>query len=173
LFVGVIIVAIIVLVVLLALNLIFSLESTINKKDYSDIQLVSTINGKELPSNATIVINSETLIDTKDESGHQIFVFKDTRSPDTRAPIHIHPYGGFTCVLEGEMTLYMEGSDPSTVTKEGCYYMPANTIMSGINSGDTDAIMLDSFEVPAGEEFWIVIEVGQTDSQHHNFDNDN
>jgi quercetin dioxygenase-like cupin family protein len=172
LFVGVILVAIIIFATLLALNLIFLLEPfEVNENDYSNIPLVSTINGKELPNKPTLAEKSVTVIKTIDESGHQIYVFKDTRAPGTRAPIHMHPYGGFTCMLEGEMTLYMEGSEPSTVSKGGCYYMPENTIMSGVNSGDTDAIMLDSFEVPVGKEFWIVIEEGQTDLQDHNFDN--
>ncbi len=172
-FMGVILVAIIVLAVLLALNLIFSLGLLeLNENNHSDITLVSTINGKQLPHNATVAISSETIIDTIDESGNQIFVFKDTRAPHTRSPIHIHPYGGFTCMLEGEMTLYMEGSEPNTVTKGGCYYMPGNTLMSGVNSGDVNAVMLDAFVIPAGKEVWNVMEIGQTDSQDQNFDND-
>ncbi len=65
------------------------------------------------------------------------------------------------------MTLYLEGSPPSAAPKGTCYYMPAGKAMSGVSSGETAAVFLDSFTVPQGEPVWYVIEpdVAMTDDQ--------
>ena len=59
-----------------------------------------------LPFNPTRSKSGETLI-REVENGMEIEVEKTTRASKTRSPVHNHPYGGVTCVLEGEMTLYL------------------------------------------------------------------
>lgn len=78
------------------------------------------------------------------------------RKKGTRAPIHVHPFGGQTCVVWGQMTLWLEDVErktTSTTTKKTgeCYWMPPNQRMSGVNDGATAAVMLDLFIVEGSE----------------------
>jgi quercetin dioxygenase-like cupin family protein len=123
---------------------------------------VTTINGEAPPGEPTRVDGSETLLDVIDD-GLQHLVYRDTRSPGTRSPIHMHPYGGTTCVTSGQMTLYLEGSEPFTAYEGDCYWMPPGLPMTGANTGDSFAVMLDNFAVPPGEPIWWIVEPGLED----------
>jgi quercetin dioxygenase-like cupin family protein len=127
--------------------------------------LVSTLNGKRPPGTPGKVISSTTLVDATNELGMRIYVFRDVRAPGTRSPIHVHPYGGWTCMAAGQMTLFMDGSKPQTAKNGHCYYMPPNMAMSGVNTGTTTAVLLDNFEVPKGQPYWRVVEKGQAHLQ--------
>ena len=121
---------------------------------------VTKING-EVPIGVMSKSMSEVLlVDAQDGIGNETTVEKTTRKRGTRSVIHIHPWGGTTCVLEGEMTLYMDGSDPERAPAGTCYYMPPNHVMTALSSGTVDAVMLDSFKVPVGNPVWIVVEKG-------------
>ncbi len=119
---------------------------------------VTELNGEVPPGEATSAKAQETVLRAGDGRGHESLVHRTVRAPGTRAPIHIHGYGGTTCVTEGEMTLLMEGAEPTTVKAGGCYYMPPDVHMSGFNTGDVDAVMLDIFVVPEGEPDWVNLE---------------
>lgn len=121
----------------------------------------STVNGEELPGRATKVVRSTLLVDTADSQGQQVLVYRDARAAGTRTPVHVHPYGGTTCLLKGQMTLFLEGFAPRTAKRGECYYMPAGPAMSGYNSGDRTAVFIDSFTVSAGQEVWEIIEPGK------------
>lgn len=121
---------------------------------------VTTINGEIPPGPATKVDESVTLLDVVDD-GLQHLVYRDTRSPGTRSPIHVHPYGGTTCVLSGQMTLYLQGSQPQVADEGQCYWMPPGLPMTGVSSGVDYAVMIDNFAVPPGEPVWWVVEPGQ------------
>ena len=121
---------------------------------------VTTINGEPPPAVPTAVDESVTLLDVID-NGVQHLVYRDTRSPGTRSPIHQHPYGGTTCVLSGEMTLYLEGSDPQVAGPGECYWMPPGLSMTGVSSGVDYAVMIDTFAVVPGQPVWYVVEPGQ------------
>jgi hypothetical protein len=78
------------------------------------------------------------------------------RKPGTRAPIHIHPFGGETCIVYGQMTLWLENVARTATTtfprKAGeCYWMPPNARMSGSNEGTHAAVMIDTFIVEGSE----------------------
>ena len=120
---------------------------------------VTELNGEVPPGEPTYAKEQETVLRASDGRGHESVVHRTVRAPGTRAPIHIHGYGGTTCVIEGEMTLLMEGSEPNTVPAGGCYYMPPDVHMSGYNTGDVDAVMLDIFVVPEGEPDWVNLEL--------------
>ena len=123
---------------------------------------VSTINGKTPPGEATRVENSVTALDVVDD-GLQHLAYRDTRRPGTRSPIHVHPYGGTTCVLSGQMTLYLQGSEPQVANDGECYWMPPGLPMTGVSSGADDAVMIDNFAVPPGEPVWWIVEPGTED----------
>lgn len=132
---------------------------------------VTTING-EVPRNIpTRVTNSTTVLDVV-QDGQRHLVFRDVRPEGTRSPIHEHPYGGTTCMASGEMTLYLEGSEPKVAGPGKCYWMPPGLPMTGVNTGDGVAVLYDMFTVPDGQAVWIVVEDGQQELQE-NFDSGN
>ena len=44
------------------------------------------------------------------------------------------------------------------LTPGECYWMPAGLPMSGYNSGDTDAVFIDSFTLPEGTSYFDAVE---------------
>lgn len=132
--------------------------------DGHDGETVVTINGEIPPNKPTALTKSAVLVDVI-EDGERHVVFRDERPAGTRSPIHEHPYGGVTCVVSGEMTLYLEGADPQTAGPGQCYSMPSGTPMTGVNTGDNVAVLFDIFTVPGGEAVWKVVEEGQQNLQ--------
>lgn len=148
-----------------------SAESSSVDHEEHDGETVVTINGEIPPNEPTVVTESTTLVDVV-EDGQRHVVFRDVRPEGTRSPIHEHPYGGVTCMESGEMTLYLEGSEPQTAGPGECYWMPPGKPMTGVNTGDGVAVLFDIFTVPEGEAVWKVVEEGQQDLQE-NFDSGN
>jgi quercetin dioxygenase-like cupin family protein len=137
-----------------------------------NIERSDKINGKELPNKPSKTMFEQRLItqDILDARGRPtnwtIVTSRSVRDKGTRSPIHVHPHGGQTCVVTGEMSLYLDGEP--TVQKAGpgdCYWMPSGRRMSGVNSADIPTIMIDTFVVPKGEQVWIVVEPGMEDAQ--------
>lgn len=126
---------------------------------------VTTINGAVPPGKVTKTMESEPMISSFDGFGNEIHVVRSVRAFGTRSPIHMHEHGGITCVVEGEMTLYLEGAEPERAPAGQCYYMPPGKVMSGVNTGRTDAVMHDIFTIPEGTDIWKVVEAGQGDAQ--------
>ena len=138
-----------------------------------NIEKSDKINGKTLPMKPSKSMFETRLLtvpqlDAKGKPTGMVMVSSRTvREKGTRSPIHVHPYGGQTCVISGEMSLYLEGTDEVKVAGPGeCYWMPAGRRMSGVNSADSATFMIDTFVVPAGEQVWIVVEPGMEDSQN-------
>lgn len=126
------------------------------------------INGQTVPMVPTLAKNQTLQLEVKKVNGSEftLITHRTVRSKGTRAPIHIHPYGGQTCVYKGEMTLYMDGAEPARKTAGECYWMPAKTRMSGVNTGNTDAVMFDTFLVPTADDIWIIVEPDLPFTQH-------
>ena len=119
---------------------------------------VSTINGKTPPGKLQPLVNVSTMIDTVDSNGNRLLVTKGTRKAGTRVGIHVHKYGGHTCVMSGEITDFVAGR-PSGVFPTGtCYYMPPNVPMAAANLGKTDAVLVDTFILPPGEPTITILE---------------
>jgi quercetin dioxygenase-like cupin family protein len=121
--------------------------------------LVSNINGEVPPGEATLVHTSVEILDTM-KDGRQVRVYRDVRDAGTRAPIHIHPFGGWTCVVSGQAVLYLEGSEPQRTNAGECVDMPAMIPMSNVNPGPGPAVLLDSFVTPPDAPVWRIVEVG-------------
>lgn len=157
----------------LALSLVTCMPAlSQDKKLNPNIERSNRINGKELPNQATKTMFERRLLTVEQldargkPTGMTLVTSRSVRDKGTRSPIHVHPYGGQTCVVSGEMSLYLEGTKEIKVAGPGdCYYMPAGRRMSGVNSADQPTIMIDTFVVPAGEQVWIVVEPGMEDAQ--------
>lgn len=138
-----------------------------------NIERSNLINGKELPNVAgktmfeTRILTVPQLDAKGKPTGWVTVTSRSVRANGTRSPIHVHPFGGQTCVVSGEMSLYLDGDDVVQTAGPGdCYWMPAGRRMSGVNSASTPTIMIDTFVVPAGEQVWIVVEPGMEDAQN-------
>ena len=138
-----------------------------------NIEKSDKINGKTLPMKPSKSMFETRLLtvpqlDAKGKPTGMVMVSSRTvREKGTRSPIHVHPYGGQTCVISGEMSLYLEGTNEVKVAGPGeCYWMPAGRRMSGVNTANSATFMIDTFVVPAGEQVWIVVEPGMEDSQN-------
>ena len=122
----------------------------------------STSNGTVPPGTPRLLISSEKLVDEV-RNGQQVTVYRDVRGAGTRSPIHIHPFGGWVCVVSGRAVLYMEGSEPEKAGPGDCVHMPAMTPMSNLNPGPGPAMFLDSFVSPPDTALYRNIEVGRVD----------
>ena len=138
-----------------------------------NIERSNLINGQVPPNTPTKTmfesrILTELQTDAKGKkTGMVLVTSRSVRDTGTRSPIHVHPFGGQTCVVSGEMSLYLDGESEIKVAGPGdCYYMPPGRRMSGVNSADTRTIMIDTFVVPAGDQVWIVVEPGMEDAQN-------
>lgn len=142
------------------------------KKPNPQIEKSNLINGREVPNKPSKTMFESRLLTvpqldaTGKPTGMMLVTSRSVRERGTRSPIHVHPFGGQTCVVSGEMSLYLEGTEEIKVAGPGdCYYMPAGRRMTGVNSADGVTIMIDTFVVPAGEQVWIVVEPGMEEAQ--------
>jgi quercetin dioxygenase-like cupin family protein len=127
------------------------------------LEQISTINGAVPPGVLAPLQDVSTMLDTVDANGQRVVVFGGVRKAGTRAPIHIHAYGGVTCVLTGTMTDYVEGHEPMVFPAGTCYYMPPNTPMAAANLGTDDVRITDTFTVPRDAPTINVIEPAWSD----------
>jgi len=95
-----------------------------------------------------------------DSFGREVIIHRGIREARTRVGIHIHEYGGYTLVLSGTITDYVQGRDPETHGPGDWYYMPPDTPMSAANLGTEDAELIDIFLVPPGQPSITIIEPG-------------
>jgi len=95
-----------------------------------------------------------------DSFGREVIIHRGIREAQTRVGIHIHEYGGYTLVLSGTITDYVQGRDPETHGPGDWYYMPPDTPMSAANLGTEDAELIDIFLVPPGQPSITIIEPG-------------
>ena len=124
---------------------------------------VTTINGQTLPCEMKPLQNVIDLVPSGyiDSFGREVVIHRGIREAGTRVGIHIHEYGGYTLVLSGTITDYVEGMDPMVHGPGDWYYMPPNTPMSAANNDESeDAELIDIFIVPPGQPEITIIEPG-------------
>jgi quercetin dioxygenase-like cupin family protein len=103
------------------------------------------LNGEPVPGQRTPVKNMNIMLETYINNDERLLIIKAEREAHTRAVLHTHKDGGVTCILSGEMTLYMEGCEPQTAKANSCYYMPSDTKMLAYNSENTTTELIDFF----------------------------
>ncbi|WP_421694571.1 cupin domain-containing protein [Aestuariivirga sp.] len=121
---------------------------------------VTTINGAVPPGALLPLQNTATMLDTVDAEDKRLFITMGTRKAGTRVGIHVHKHGGHTCVLSGEITDFVEGREPMKWPAGTCYYMPPGVPMSAANLGTVDALLIDTFNLPRGEDYITILEPG-------------
>ena len=118
------------------------------------------INGKKPLGRVAGHVDNHILINEIRPDGNQLLVLKGKRLPGTRVAIHVHKHSGFTCVLSGQITDFVEGKADKVYGPRECYFMPADTPMSAANLDVVPAVMIDSFVFPPGEPYITKIEPG-------------
>ena len=111
---------------------------------------VTQINRERPPGRLERLVDVTTMLDTLDSNGQRILVERGVRKAGTRVAIHVHEYGGHTCVLSGEITDFVEGRPPKKFRAGTCYYMPPNVLMTAANLSNEDAVVIDTFILPPG-----------------------
>ena len=121
---------------------------------------VTTINGHVPPGILAPLENVRVMIDTIDADGNRLVVMQGIRRAGTRVGIHIHEFGGHTCVLAGAITDFVEGHGAKRFPAGTCYYMPPDTPMTAANLGTEDAVLIDTFILPPGSPTITILEPG-------------
>lgn len=115
---------------------------------HADLTSITTINGSTPPGVMTRLADLKTMLDTTQADGRRLLIIQGVRKPGTRAPIHVHDFGGSTCVLSGTITDFVEGKEPMTYPAGTCYYMAPGTPMTAANLGTVDVHLIDTFVQP-------------------------
>lgn len=146
---------------------LFSFSVSINSNDKEDscsIQQLSLetngfteINGQTPPGDLATLVDSVRMLSTKNVNGDCVLMVKSIRKAGTRVGIHVHKYGGYTLILKGTMTDFVQGQEIKTYSGSG-YYMPPCTPMSAANLGPEDVELIDIFIGPPGEPFIEIME---------------
>jgi quercetin dioxygenase-like cupin family protein len=137
-----------------------SSDETTTPMAFSTETDITTINGVAPEGEMLPLQDVTTMLDTIDANGNRVLVTRGVRKPGTRVAIHVHKYGGYTCVLSGVITDFVEGHEPMTWPAGTCYYMPPNTLMTAANLGSEDAVLIDNFTLPPGEPTITIREPG-------------
>ena len=116
------------------------------------------INGETLPGTLATLVDSTILLNQKNADGQQVYMVRSTRKAGTRVGIHVHKYGGYTLILSGTMTDFVQGQPVKTYGPNSGYYMPPCTPMSAANLGEEDVELIDIFIGPPCEAFITVVE---------------
>ena len=119
---------------------------------------VTTINGAVPPGIVRGLEEVTVVLDMLTSDGQRLVITRGIRRAGTRIGIHIHQYGGHTCVLSGTITDFIEGKPGSVWPAGTCYYMPANTPMSAANLSTEDALLMDTFKLPPGAPVITIVE---------------
>ena len=119
---------------------------------------VTMINGSPPPGILAPLAGVTTMIDTIQADGNRLVVMQGIRTVGTRTPIHFHGFGGYTCVLSGIITDFIEGEEPATFSAGSCYVMPPDVAMSAANLGTEDAHLIDNFSLPPWADTMTVLE---------------
>ena len=137
----------------------------LNKKSKCDMIKLSKksdcftkINGKTPPGKLLPLQNTTTLLNILNVDGKRVFVSKGIRKAGTRVGTHVHRHGGYTLVLSGEITDFVEGNPNMKFKAPSGYYMPPCTPMAAANLGDKDATLIDIFIGDPGTPFIEILE---------------
>jgi len=129
------------------------------------------INGNTPPGNLAPTVDSITLLNTINADGQQVLMVKSIRKANTRIGIHVHKYGGYTIILSGTMTDFVQGIPTKKYGPNTAYYMPPCTPMSAANLSQTEDVeLIDVFIGPPGEPYIEILEPKWSFQRVHRFD---
>ena len=83
--------------------------------------------------------------------------YRDSRPPEKRVPIHVHPLGGYTCVNKGPVAMEVQGAPTITYQDGECFNMQAFVKMTQAPPHDGYTVT-DNFYQNSCLPTWVVIE---------------
>jgi quercetin dioxygenase-like cupin family protein len=83
--------------------------------------------------------------------GHEAVQARGELAPGAAAPKHTHPGEEVAYVLEGQVSLEVEGKPPATLQAGDVFFIPAGTVHSAKNVGSTPAKILSTYIVEKGK----------------------
>jgi quercetin dioxygenase-like cupin family protein len=128
------------------------------------------INGEKIKGELAPLEDSITLLNIKNAQGKYVKIMKGVRKANTRVGIHVHKYGGYTIILKGEMTDYVQGLPVKKYKANSGYYMPPCTPMSASNEGPEDVELIDIFIGDPEKPYIQILEPGWKWSRYGVFD---
>ena len=147
------------LVVILYLILYVPSSPSCNLNQLSDdTNRYRNINGMVPMGELKPLDNTTVVLDIINSDNQRVRVSRGIRRSGTRVGIHIHRYGGYTIILNGTMTDYVEGKTLKQYGPNSGYYMPPCTPMSASNLGMQDVELLDIFIGPPGQPYIEILE---------------
>jgi quercetin dioxygenase-like cupin family protein len=103
--------------------------------------------GEEQGARRTVL----TKQDLSNFPGHEAVLAKVEFAPGAREPKHTHPGDLFGFVVEGALSVSMEGKPVTTVNAGEVFFVPAGTVHWGENASKTPTRVIVTFVVEKGK----------------------
>ena len=84
-------------------------------------------------------------------SGREVVMARGEFNPGAAVPRHTHPGEEVAFVLEGEITVEVEGKPPATVKAGETFFVPAGTVHLARNGGKLPARVISTYVVEKGK----------------------
>jgi quercetin dioxygenase-like cupin family protein len=84
-------------------------------------------------------------------AGRELVMTRNEFDPAAAVPKHTHPGDEVGYVLEGEITVEVEGKPPAILKAGETFFVPARTVHGAKNTGKTPAKVLSSYLVEKGK----------------------
>jgi quercetin dioxygenase-like cupin family protein len=83
--------------------------------------------------------------------GHEAVLARAEIDPGASAPRHTHPGEEVAYVLEGPITLEVEGKPPAVLQSGDVFFIPAGTVHGAKNAGPNKAKILSTYILEKGK----------------------
>jgi quercetin dioxygenase-like cupin family protein len=84
-------------------------------------------------------------------AGHETVMARGELSPGVATPRHTHPGEEVAYILEGQVTIEVEGKPPMTLKAGDVFFVPAGTVHMAKNSGAAPAKIVSTYIVEKGK----------------------
>ncbi len=84
-------------------------------------------------------------------TGREAVVARAEFDPGAATPRHTHPGEEFAYVLEGELTIEVEGKPPVKLKAGDVFFVPAGQVHVGRNAGKTPTVVLSTYIIEKGK----------------------
>lgn len=94
----------------------------------------------------------------QDDNGITHFAGSVVRKHGERSAVHYMTYTVTSCVVKGQATMVLDGSDPITYKAGSCYNMPAGSKGYIVNHGKYTLHLIDINAYPQGKDSMVMLE---------------
>ena len=84
-------------------------------------------------------------------ANHETVIARGEFAVGGAPPRHTHPGDEVGYILEGELTIEMDGKPPQTVKAGDSFFIPAGTIHTAKNTGKVPAVAISTYIVEKGK----------------------